>query len=103
MCGICGLQSQTFKDKQLLVSEMNDRLQHRGPDGSGQYDDEFCSIAMRRLAIIDVSGGNQPIFNEDEQLALVFNGEIYNYQELFADLHQQGHQFRTASDTETAR
>lgn len=101
MCGICGVQSQSFKDKHLIVSQMNELLHHRGPDGSGQYDDAFCSIAMRRLAIIDVSGGDQPIFNEDEQLAIVFNGEIYNFQELFPYLQRNGHQFRTASDTET--
>jgi asparagine synthase (glutamine-hydrolysing) len=101
MCGICGLQTHTIEDKQQLVSQMNDLLHHRGPDGSGQYADSFCSIAMRRLAIIDVNGGDQPIFNEDEQMVLVFNGEIYNYQELAAGLRQRGHQFRTASDTET--
>ncbi len=101
MCGICGLQSDTFEDKQFLVSQMNDLLHHRGPDGSGQYGDDFCSLAMRRLAIIDVNGGDQPIFSEDGQLVIVFNGEIYNFQELAAGLSRRGHHFRTASDTET--
>ena len=101
MCGICGLQSATVEDKCTVVANMNELLRHRGPDGSGQYTDEFCSFAMRRLAIIDVNGGDQPIFNEDGQIGIVFNGEIYNFRDLAADLCRRGHQFRTASDTET--
>ncbi len=80
---------------------MCDRIRHRGPDDEGLYVDGGCAIGMRRLSIIDLSTGHQPISNEDGSVWIVFNGEIYNYQELRADLMARGHQFRTASDTET--
>jgi asparagine synthase (glutamine-hydrolysing) len=73
---------------------------HRGPDGSGQWAEGGIALGMRRLAIIDVAGGDQPIFNEDGSVAVVFNGEIYNYLELREDLLARGHRFRTRSDTE---
>jgi asparagine synthase (glutamine-hydrolysing) len=80
---------------------MNAALQHRGPDDTGQLDVPCCSIAMRRLSIIDLKGGHQPMFNEDGSLAIVFNGEIYNFQEIRHQLENSGrHQFRTRSDTE---
>ena len=101
MCGICGLYSQsTPGDKQQLVLQMNEQLRHRGPDGCGHFSDPCCSLAMRRLAIIDVAGGDQPIFSEDERFVIVFNGEIYNYQDLRRHLLSRGHHFRTNSDTE---
>lgn len=75
-------------------------LQHRGPDGFGVYSDTRCVLGHARLSIIDIDGGWQPIFNEDSTLAVVFNGEIYNYLELRQELIPRGHRFRTRSDTE---
>jgi asparagine synthase (glutamine-hydrolysing) len=80
---------------------MLDQIQHRGPDDYGVHVDRGCGIGMRRLSIIDLSTGHQPIPNEDESCWIVFNGEIYNYQDLQDLLRQQGHRFRTQSDTET--
>jgi len=79
---------------------MNSTIARRGPDGEGILVDGPAGLAMRRLAIIDIAGGNQPIFNEDRSVAVVFNGEIYNYRELRKSLEQRGHRFATASDTE---
>jgi asparagine synthase (glutamine-hydrolysing) len=75
-------------------------LVHRGPDDEGTFADADVGLGMRRLSIIDVGGGHQPIYNEDETVVVVFNGEIYNYRELRAELEQRGHRFRTQSDTE---
>jgi asparagine synthase (glutamine-hydrolysing) len=79
---------------------MCDVIEHRGPDDSGYYVDDTISIGMRRLSIIDLAGGKQPIFNEDGSIVVVFNGEIYNFRELRYDLEQKGHRFTTDSDTE---
>jgi asparagine synthase (glutamine-hydrolysing) len=79
---------------------MNAALWHRGPDGEGYYLDEDVGLAMRRLAIIDVAGGNQPIFNENRTVCVLLNGEIYNFLDLRAELEQRGHRFATHSDTE---
>jgi len=79
---------------------MCDQIRHRGPDDEGYHVDGPCAIGMRRLSIIDLDTGRQPIPNEDETIWVVFNGEIYNYQELRQELASQGHKFRTASDTE---
>jgi asparagine synthase (glutamine-hydrolysing) len=79
---------------------MNATLVHRGPDGEGYFTDGPVALAMRRLAIIDLQTGDQPIFNEDGTVAVVFNGEIYNYRDLRAELQARGHRFRTRSDTE---
>src|SRR5207253_97958 len=76
-------------------------MAHRGPDDEGVYIGDGVAIGMRRLSIIDLSNGDQPISNEDGTIWIVFNGEIYNYQELRRDLQKRGHTFRTASDTET--
>ena len=80
MCGICGIQSGT-RSKWLAdsVASMNAALEHRGPDHAGQFDADGCSIAMRRLSIIDLQGGQQPMYNENGALAIVFNGELYNF------------------------
>lgn len=97
MCGICGFN---WNDKEL-ISAMNDSLEHRGPDQQGIYCDETVSLGFRRLSIIDLSEhGSQPMFNEDNSVCLVFNGEIYNFQELRPDLIAHGHTFRGRSDSE---
>ncbi len=82
------------------VRPMTDVIRHRGPDDEGFFVADGVGLGMRRLSIIDVEGGHQPIFNEDESVVVVFNGEIYNYRELRHDLQQRGHRFATASDTE---
>lgn len=97
MCGICG---QVGLSDRKLIQTMCDSLIHRGPDGEGQYVDGNVAIGMRRLAIIDLVTGDQPISNEDGSLWIVFNGEIYNYRELGERLKEKGHTFKTKSDTE---
>src|SRR2546425_2010620 len=96
MCGIAGFTGRC--DPRLLAS-FQQALHHRGPDERGIFCDDRVALASNRLAIIDLAGGRQPIFNEDRSCAIVFNGEIYNYRELRRDLESR-HQFRTASDTE---
>lgn len=104
MCGICGIlhigESYAVPDR-LLVRDMTRRLTHRGPDHEGYYDDPVISLGHRRLQIIDLVSGNQPIANEDNTIQVIFNGEIYNYNELRRDLIRDGHVFTTSSDTET--
>jgi asparagine synthase (glutamine-hydrolysing) len=100
MCGIAG----GFTRRGISVVALDaalDAMRHRGPDDRGIYTDQSIALGMRRLAIIDVSNGHQPIFNEDGSVVVVLNGEIYNYVELMRDLTARGHRFRTASDTET--
>jgi asparagine synthase (glutamine-hydrolysing) len=101
MCGIAGYISDhpVDPDPSLLV-RMCDRIQHRGPDAYGYYQKGPVALGHRRLSIIDVSGGNQPLGNEDGSIQIIFNGEIYNYLELRADLVKRQHQFVTQSDTE---
>lgn len=101
MCGIAGFvtQEQSVRDRSLLV-RMCDRIAHRGPDGAGYYYDGPTALGHRRLSIIDVSGGHQPLGNEDGSVMIVFNGEIYNYLELRRGLEERGHRFKTRSDTE---
>ena len=83
MCGICGVLSLDETGPDVgLVREMAGSLVHRGPDGDGFYADSAIAIGHRRLSIIDLATGDQPIFNEDRSVAIVFNGEIYNYREL---------------------
>ena len=102
VCGICGI---LYNDPQRpvereLLQRLNSSLTHRGPDSEGYFYTGPLGIAMRRLAIIDLSGGAQPIFNEDGSIAIVFNGEIYNFATLRAELLAHGHRFTTSSDTE---
>lgn len=99
MCGIVGFLSKN-KDKNEQLSKMLDRIIHRGPDAEGKYIDDEIALGHRRLSIIDLSSGSQPMFNEDNNLVVIFNGEIYNYQELKEDLKNSGHVFKTSSDTE---
>lgn len=100
MCGVCGIVSFGGPPDLALVRRMMGRLVHRGPDGSGWYRDRHASLGHTRLAIVDTSGGAQPLCNEDGTVWVTFNGEIFNYVELRQDLRQRGHTFRTASDTE---
>ncbi len=102
MCGIAGIidiQSRRVIDRNL-VSRMNDIQAHRGPDEDGLYFEPGVALAHRRLSIIDLSAGQQPLFNEDESVVVVYNGEIYNFRELAEELTECGHRFRTHSDTE---
>lgn len=101
MCGICGIIARPGQEVDASrLQTMNTALAHRGPDESGLRIDGHVGLAMRRLSIIDLSGGHQPMASEDGKTVLVFNGEIYNFQELRSGLQQAGHVFRTASDTE---
>src|SRR4051812_33767579 len=102
MCGICGVYNYASGapvDRAVLDS-MLEVIRHRGPDDDGVFQAAGCAIGMRRLSIIDLAGGHQPIANEDGSVVVVFNGEIYNYRELTDELRQRGHRFGTNSDTE---
>ncbi len=102
MCGICGIYKygSGLPVERGELKAMNDLIIHRGPDDEGYYEHENAGLAMRRLSIIDLSSGHQPISNEDGSLWIVFNGEIYNYKELREGLLARGHVFKTKSDTE---
>lgn len=97
MCGITGFISK-HSDKKKIIKEMTDKLIHRGPDGEGYYIDDMVALGHRRLSIIDVANGEEPIYNEDENIILVFNGEIYNYLELKDELSK--HAFKSNCDAE---
>lgn len=98
MCGIAGYSGRQVPG---LMTQMLDRIRHRGPDDSGDFTGEQIQLGMVRLSIIDLSGGHQPISNEDQTVWAIFNGEIFNYIELRTQLEAKGHLFKTASDTET--
>lgn len=101
MCGIIGISfSDDRKPERALLEKMNAAIVHRGPDSGGFYMGSGVGLAMRRLAIVDVSGGDQPIANEDASVWIVFNGECYNYHEMRAELERRGHCFSTKTDTE---
>ncbi len=101
MCGICGIfNTQGGSVDSQTLDSMNNAIRHRGPDGSGIFIKGAIGLGHRRLSIIDVGGGAQPISNEDDAIQLVFNGEIYNYIELREQLLKNGHRFKTKSDTE---
>ena len=102
MCGIVGISnfSNGEKVEESLLRKMNDLQVHRGPDDEGYYTHETVGLAMRRLSIIDLSTGEQPISNEDGTVWIVLNGEIYNFLELREDLAARGHVFKTKTDTE---
>jgi len=101
MCGIAGIFDPLVNPKREQLAPMVAIQSHRGPDAEGLWVSGSIALGMRRLSIIDLAGGDQPIFNEDGSIAVVFNGEIYNYVELRKDLIARGHRFRTSSDTET--
>lgn len=99
MCGFCGFIGEQ-QGKEVILKKMMDKIIYRGPDSSGMYADTDIGLGFRRLSIIDLSDGAQPIYNEDKTKAILFNGEIYNYQEIKEDLLNKGHQFYTKTDTE---
>ena len=102
MCGITGFARahHDAEEAKRIVKAMADRIVYRGPDGEGYYVDDQVALGHRRLSIIDLEGGKQPMFNEDGSLAVIFNGEIYNFQSLRKELIAAGHTFSTRSDTE---
>ena len=101
MCGIVGYLGTFPKEKGLeIVKKMNDEIIHRGPDDCGKYAEENIAFGMRRLSIVDIRGGHQPIFSDDKNYAIVFNGEIYNHSELREELEKKDIKFYSKSDTE---
>jgi asparagine synthase (glutamine-hydrolysing) len=102
VCGITGIFDVKVRREldRSLLKRMNDSQTHRGPDADGEHHEPGVSLGHRRLSIIDIATGQQPLYNEDQTVVVVFNGEIYNYQELIPELQALGHRFRTRSDTE---
>ena len=101
MCGIAGFISSNRLSDPGIIHRMTDSIAHRGPDGSGFFQDDHAALGHRRLSIIDVAGGSQPMTNEDGRLQLIYNGEIFNHAQLRPDLERAGHQYQTHCDTET--
>ncbi len=99
MCGIVGFVSEE-ENKGIIIKKMTDRIIHRGPDQEGYYMDDNIALGHRRLSIIDLDGGIQPMLNKKQNLVVIFNGEIYNYKELKQELEEKNHHFTTNSDTE---
>ncbi len=99
MCGFVGYVNKE-KDKTNNIKAMNDLIAHRGPDSEGYYTDDTIALGFRRLSIIDLNSGSQPIYNEDKSKVIIFNGEIYNYQILREELIEKGYKFSTKTDTE---
>ena len=99
MCGFVGFTNSINDDGSILEIMMN-RIVHRGPDSAGKFVDENVALGFRRLSIIDLAEGDQPMFNEDGSLVLTFNGEIYNFKDLRAELIEAGHIFKNNSDSE---
>ena len=99
MCGFCGFVNKK-SDKKDILKNMMDKIIYRGPDSDGMYIDEDIALGFRRLSIIDLEEGAQPIFNEDKSKVILFNGEIYNYQDIRKELIEKGHIFSTKTDTE---
>ena len=103
MCGICGIYNYGSDEpaSRALVESMAASIHHRGPDDDGFHVDGTLALGFRRLSIIDLTTGHQPISNEDHTRWVILNGEIYNYRDLRTELQAAGHTFRTQSDTET--
>ena len=99
MCGFVGYIDNT-KNKDKTIKKMNDKIKHRGPDSQGYYIDDYIALGFRRLSIIDLKNGDQPMYNIDKSIVIVFNGEIYNYKEIKKDLIKKKYKFKTNSDTE---
>lgn len=99
MCGLVGFSGEVI-DRDTVIQTMTDRITHRGPDSRGVYTDADIAMGFRRLSIIDLNQGDQPIYNEDKSLVLMFNGEIYNYRQLREILAAKGHRFYTQTDSE---
>ena len=99
MCGLCGFTGELV-DRETYLRQMTEKIIHRGPDSDGFYTDADIAMGFRRLSIIDLGAGDQPLYNEDKTLVLTFNGEIYNYKALRAELLEKGHIFVTESDSE---
>lgn len=101
MCGFVGfVDKYKKKEKDKIVKDMADMIIHRGPDSEGYYTSDKIALGFRRLSIIDLKGGSQPIYNEDKSKVIIFNGEIYNYQSIRKNLEEKGHIFKTNTDTE---
>jgi asparagine synthase (glutamine-hydrolysing) len=100
MCGFCGFLDSNLQEKEPILSEMMDKIVHRGPDSSGTFIDDTAALGFRRLSIIDVEEGAQPLYSEDGRYVLTFNGEIYNYQILREKLIALGYHFKTHTDSE---
>lgn len=100
MCGFVGFYSEKITNKELVIKEMSDKIIHRGPDSAGFHCDESIAFGFRRLSIIDLEEGSQPIYNKDKTKVIIFNGEIYNYKDIKEDLLAKGYQFKTQTDTE---
>lgn len=104
MCGINGFydlrHQYSYEERAGIVHAMNEKIRYRGPDSEGMYQDAALAMGMRRLAVLDLKSGNQPVYNEDRSLVIVYNGEIYNYSDLKKQLVKRGHQFCSATDTE---
>src|SRR3979411_1447755 len=101
MCGICGVIGiERTEQAETITRRMMEAIRHRGPDEDGLLVAPSAALGMRRLSIIDLPGGHQPVFNEAGNVAVVYNGEIYNFRQLRATLEARGHVFRTNSDTE---
>ena len=101
MCGIVGFIDKTKKEKkEKIINDMMDKIIHRGPNSKGTFINDDVALGFRRLSIIDLEGGTQPIYNEKENMVITFNGEIYNFKELIKDLEEKGHIFKTNTDTE---
>lgn len=99
MCGFCGFTGKV-ENKEQVIENMMEKIIYRGPDSKGTHVDDDIALGFRRLSIIDLADGTQPIYNEDETKVIVFNGEVYNYKEIREDLVKKGHIFRTKTDTE---
>jgi len=99
MCGICGFTGN-LENKAVVLNNMMNKIIHRGPDSGGQHIDDGIALGFRRLSIIDLDHGSQPMYNEDGSIVITFNGEIYNHEELRADLIERGHVFSNRADTE---
>jgi len=104
MCGICGLIQVTGEPRPVVDSHtlvrMTDRMTHRGPDDRGLHMSDGIALGVRRLSIVDVEGGHQPLSNEDGSVWAIQNGELYNHQAIRSELTQTGHVFQTSCDTE---